>query len=250
MEQEILKKEYTLSATDIDCHGRFRLSALLNHMQNMATQHATILGFDRDYMMGEHNLFWMLVRSQLSLKRDIRFEETVTMHTWPRPITKGPIVFRDFDLFVSGEHVGEATMSWVLVDITSRNIIKPSTLARLQKTPEVQTPKTTAPGKVKLPEEMKTVFHRPVFYSDTDINGHMNNVRYVDIACDALAFEQRGEQYVSELLINYQKECFPGDQLEILTHAQGDEHFVTGRFATGQSSFDLSLTLATSEGEG
>jgi len=42
--REILTRTYPLTASDIDCHKLCKLSALLGHIQNLATDHADVLG--------------------------------------------------------------------------------------------------------------------------------------------------------------------------------------------------------------
>ena len=48
-------------------------------------------------------------------------------------------------------------------------------------------------------------------YSDTDVNGHVNNTRYADFACDAVELDKLPpEQFLAEMQIGYLAECRPG----------------------------------------
>ena len=41
-------------------------------------------------------------------------------------------------------------------------------------------------------------------YSDTDINGHVNNTRYADFVCDALELENLSQdRFLSQMQIGY-----------------------------------------------
>jgi len=240
---EILKREYELSSSVLDNHKRLRLSALLSHMQNMATDHAEILRFDAERMTREHRAVWIMTRSLLRLKRPIRMGEVLHIHTWPRPISRSISVFRDFDLFVDGEHVGEATMSWVLADIENRRMLKPSTIPALIESPHPAVVKDVIPGKIQMPETLTPRMRRPVYYSDTDVIGHMNNTKYADIACDAIHYENCGAQFIAEMQINYLQESFPGDELAILHGAEGDAHYIRGIDGDGKSRFEVRLKL-------
>ena len=53
-------------------------------------------------------------------------------------------------------------------------------------------------------------------YSDTDINGHVNNTRYADFVCDALRLEGLPRsRFLSELQIGYTAESRAGDVLTL-----------------------------------
>ena len=70
--------------------------------------------------------------------------------------------------------------------------------------------------KLRLPQEMEPVCHRRMQYSDTDINGHVNNCRYADFVCDAMEMQNLEEdKFLSQLQIGYLAECRPGDELEM-----------------------------------
>ena len=241
--REILKREYELSSSVLDNHKRLRPSALLSYMQNMATDHAEILGFDAERMTREHSAVWIMTRSLLQLKRPIRMGEALCIHTWPRPISRSISVFRDFDLFVDGEHVGEATMSWVLADIENRRMLKPSTISALVESPCPAVVKGVVPGKIQMPETLTPQMRRPVYYSDTDVIGHMNNTKYADIACDAIHYERCEAQFIAEMQINYLQESFPGDELPILHGVEDDVHYIRGTDGNGKSRFEVRLVL-------
>jgi len=241
--KEILKKTYTLTTSDIDCHGRLRLSSLLSYLQNMATDHAELLEIDAARMMAAHNAVWMLARLHLTLDGPIRYPGALTIHTWHRGVTKGAAILRDFDIFVGDQQVGEATMSWVLADVGDRKIVKPGSVPMMVDSARPAVVKARIPEKIKTPQEMTEAMVRVVRYSDTDSNGHMNNTRYADIACDAIRYDLCAGRFFSAVQINYLHECFPGDEILVLkTEAEG-VHYVRGTDAEGKVRFEVSLVF-------
>ena len=85
---------------------------------------------------------------------------------------------------------------------------------------------------------------RALHYSDTDVNGHVNNVRYVDFICDALHMENLGpERYVSSLQVGYLAECRAGETITLLTGAQDGLRYVRGTDQAGKSRFEGTVTL-------
>ena len=79
-------------------------------------------------------------------------------------------------------------------------------------------------------------------YSDTDINGHVNNTRYADFICDALELERLPEnRFLAEMQIGYLAECRPGEYIDIQQAGTGDSRFVFGLDEGGKSRFESAL---------
>ncbi len=237
---EILQREFLVDSRDTDLHGLCRPSALLGILQEMATEHSVVLGISRDIMLARYHSVWLLARLWYRLDRPVYHDQRLAIQTWTRGAT-GAVSYRDFDLFMDGERVGEAVTSWVLADIDSRSI------QRMQKLPEVvncavpETVKQKKLSRFSMPKEMVELTTRRVQYSDTDINGHMNNTRYVDVACDSLGFETMRGYFLAEAAVNYSRECFAGSTLHILGKEENGAYYVRGADADGTSHFDTVL---------
>lgn len=99
--------------------------------------------------------------------------------------------------------------------------------------------------RVALPEQFDGRVRRDLRYSDTDINGHVNNIHYADFACDSLHLERLGrDKFVRSFQIGYVNECRAGEALYVDTAVQGSELFARGQGEDGTERFDFSLTLA------
>ena len=151
-------------------------------------------------------------------------------------------MYRDYDLLVDGKPVGECVSIWVLVRASDRKILRLESVEELQNTGGGELCKTKKLTKLRLPEEMKPASRRRMQYSDTDINGHVNNCRYADFACDALEMQDLAPgKYLSELQIGYLAECRPGDELEMQLAREEDQYYVRGMDEAGKSRFEASM---------
>ena len=76
-----------------------------------------------------------------------------------------------------------------------------------------------APGKLKIAkgEEafLTCVAEHRISYTDSDVNGHMNNTYYVDYLCDQIPQLENGTHRVSTVRIHFSKEAVIGDVIEI-----------------------------------
>ena len=76
-------------------------------------------------------------------------------------------------------------------------------------------------------------------WSEIDTNGHVNNVKYVVWAIDAVKTEDIKERPLKELLINYDAEVMPGDVVKISRVRQETEdglvYYITGKVEDKQN---------------
>ena len=233
--------ETRLSGLDVDGAGHCKASALLNHLQNAAALAAEEGGFSRERLIERYGAFWMLARSWYRLARPLAFEDLVTVRTWHRG-GKGAIMYRDYDILANGQPVGESVSAWVLADINSRKLVRLSGIPELEGTGGGALCKTMTLAKLRQPGDLRDTERRPMRYSDCDLNGHVNNTRYADFACDAVGMERLPEdRFLAEMQIGYLAECRPGEVLTIQTSGLGDSRFVRGMDDAGKPRFESAL---------
>ncbi len=99
--------------------------------------------------------------------------------------------------------------------------------------------------KLRPPEAPERTERRAVRYSDCDSNGHMNNVRYADLACDAFHYEAMEGRPVRSMQICYRGECCAGEELTLSVENRGGRIAVAGadgggpvRFVSGTGFFE------------
>ena len=235
---------FTADSRDVDHTGCARPSALLGWLQEAATMAALDLHVSGPETLAKYNCFWMIVRMWLRMDRPLRWNETFTVRTWHRG-ARGASTYRDFDFLVNGERVGEAVSTWVLADRESFKLMRMDRLVEFQGTDGGELCKTLTLHRVKLPKELPHREERALRYSDTDINGHVNNVKYADFACDALHLETMPKtRYVRELQMGYVNQCHAGETIAVETAEADGRLYARGMGADGSERFDCVLALA------
>ncbi len=234
---------YPIDSRDVDPWNHCKPSGLMGILQEAAVAAACELHASRPEMMEKYNLFWMLARMWYRLDRPLKWNETLSIRTWHRG-GSGASSYRDFDLFVDGKPVGEAVSVWVLADADTHRLARMSKIEEFQGTDGGELCKNKSLSRFKLPQEMAAAEHRAMHYSDTDINGHVNNVRYADFICDAIRMDQLGQDfYVSALQVDYLAECMAGETITLFTGEQDGLRYVRGADAAGKSRFEGAVTL-------
>ncbi len=236
-----------LRSRDCDMTGRWKPSEIFVAMQELGAAHSDALGAGYDYMLSR-SLAFALTRMELHMERYPTLDQRVVGRTWVTPLMKW-IYPRHF-LFEteSGERLGYASSLWVLMDLNERKMVNPSLLDIELEPGDLSAPIRMPAKPLPVPEDCPAWERLPV-YSELDINGHVNNTRYVAWACDALGAETLRGACVSELLVNYSHEILPGQRVS-LRMLREDSAFRMSGEVDGTLHFSLSGKLAPAGGAG
>ena len=151
--------------------------------------------------------------------------EEVTLETWAGD-TKHflfPRYYRMLDR--EGGTLLSSSSLWTLIDAEKRSVISPQKEG-LAITGESTGHEIGLPtGIRKHPGEQARIFTVP--YSYTDINGHMNNVRYLDIAEDMIP-ELAGKGRLREIGVEYSHEIRLGETMTVSLHREDNTCLFSG----------------------
>lgn len=249
----IYENTYPVDSRELDPWGNCRPSGVLGLLQEAATGAAAALHASHGEMLEKYQVFWMLARVWYTLSRPLGWRDQIAIQTWHRG-ARGASSYRDFDLFLDGEPVGEAVSLWVLADARTRKLARVSGLEEFQGTDGGERCKKRTLSKLVLPPDMSPAGERTFRYSDLDMNGHVNNAKYADYVCDALHMEELGpDRFVSSLQVGYQAECRAGETVSLFTGAAQGLQYVHGT-GGGKTRFDAAAAISsrcgTALGEG
>jgi acyl-ACP thioesterase len=138
-----------------------------------------------------------------------------------------------------------ATTSWLIIDMNTRRLVRNSDLALSDTAMDAI---ATPADKVVIPVDIEPELIRkhPVTWSEIDTNGHVNNVKYVVWAIDAVEQETIKEKPLKELLVNYDAEVMPGDLVKIYRMKQvtdeGTAYYIIGKVGDKQN-FSVKLVF-------
>ncbi len=238
-----LEMEYRVDSRDIDMFQQCRPSAVLGILQEAATQASLALHISGPEALEKYNALWMITRNWVELNAPIRWNDLLTIRTWHRG-SSGASSYRDFDIIRDGTVIGQGVSLWVLVDAAEHKLMKMRGLAEFQGTDGGELKKAIKLHRVPVPETADGRSIRELRYSDTDINGHINNIHYADFACDALHLERYGKgKFVHSFQLDYMTECMAGETLSIDTTVQGDNLYARGVGEDGAERFLCAMTL-------
>jgi len=240
---QIHSESFRITSFLVNLRQRAGLYAVLNLIQDAGWQHAVALKWD----FAGQGLSWVFTRQKLVMKRWPLWNETVTIDTWLRPASgDSPFVFRDYELKVGAEKIGECTSSFTLIDNATRKLAKPdwSPLASLWR---VEGNLTHQPAKIALHRDLTSLADFEVRNSDLDLNNHVNNTRYAQWILDAVPLPKLLQTELHEYEINFLAETKKGDVVTLqqaVGLSEGDEQFQGWRKSDGKVVFSARMRVS------
>ena len=208
----IYRKQFTLSDLHTDCFLRLKPSVLLYFAQEVAADHAALLGTDWNTLR-QKNLFWAIIRHNVQISRLPVSGETITVETWPLPATRVAYPRATIAYDTEGKELFRTMALWVLMDTQSRAMILPGKSG-------VDVPGITrgleanTPGSI-LPADLTNCAEHTVSYTQLDRNGHMNNTRYMDWVDELLPSNFHQNHPVKDFTVCYLSEATENQKLSV-----------------------------------
>ena len=232
---------FTLRPRDCDLNDKWRPSAILETMQDVAGTHSLLLGCGREELV-KKNIVWVLSRSELHMDRYPVSGEKITVHTFPTPTRI--CFFPRYYIFTDarGEMVGKAGTLWLLLDLTTRRMLPPGDVGKLiPDNKDLSVPMNLPATVGNLQGEEFVSEHHPV-YTDLDVNGHVNNTRYADWLCNALGIDMMTEYEPERIILNYNHEVLPGHVVTLRRILKGNEYRLSG-IVNDSTAFEIGGSL-------
>jgi len=176
----VVKHEYFVGYQYVDADYKIKNSALLSMFEDLAGMHGTIAGED----IRTADTVWILTAYKVDIRRRPEYGEYITVYTWSRNI-RGLLAFREFEVRGSDDELLVSALSeWA-------HIFKADARpARV--TPELEAAYGSEPERTNFAGVRLRSIREPESYSSTgewvigrnwiDVNRHMNNVHYVELA--------------------------------------------------------------------
>ena len=228
---------------DGDHRGRLKPAALLRYAQQVAMQNAWNAGLTDEVYAQTHTAY-VLAKLALHFTRMPHVDETLTLLTQPQKVfhAVNKRITRVFD--AGGAEAALIDSRWVVIDTERRAILR--THPPMFEGPWADKVDAELPMKMEKypPADCERVGERTAVYSCCDLNGHLNNTRYVDMIFDALPLEALAGTAVQDLLIFYHKEVPLGESFMLYRKRTGPHSWYFNGQREGRPCFEATVTFA------
>lgn len=234
---KLYKRELFLTAGECTPQKEMPLPLLVSRLIEVATEHANIWGVGYAKLV-EDNQAWVLSRVTVEMNDYPHVNEPYFIQTWVEGYNRY-FSERNFEILDSkGNTLGYARTIWLVIDSTAREMVDISNLGYVIS--NVYDKECPIEPQSRLKAVTNARVNQHTFkYTDTDINCHVNSVRYVETLLNQWNIKHYEQKRIKRFEIAYIKECL-GDMLyDILVNEEDADdskleisHSVDGKLET------------------
>ncbi|MEA2069350.1 MAG: thioesterase [Verrucomicrobiota bacterium] len=223
------RSKHVICSYDVDPRLTARLPVLCGFMQEAAYHHAEHLDLGHSHLSAK-NMGWVLARQRIEIHRLPKWGEAVKVRTWPSGRDR-LFFYRDFEISDrAGNLILQAATAWFMIDIEKRERVHSGFYLGSDLPAAGSKVFSSKLGRLKScgcgdGESMA------VNYGDLDMNGHVNNVRYIEWVLNSLPLEFHQAHGLQSLEVNYLAEAVYGHSVSICTDEADPLHFNHGIWA-------------------
>ena len=209
----------------VDFTGKLTMGVLGNHLLNCAGFHASERGFGMA-TLNERHYTWVLSRLAIEMNEFPMQYEPFSIETWVENVYR---LFTDRNFAIlgkDGQPIGYARSIWAMISMEDR---KPADLLSLHNGNisdyiiEKDCP-IEKQGRVKVTETVPAG-ECVAKYSDIDVNGHVNSIKYIEHILDLFPLDFYREHVLRRFEIAYVAESYFGDKLTFIRQQKGDNEY-------------------------
>lgn len=248
MEMENIHREaYKVKFNETDYSTKIKMHSLINYMQETSSIHAELLGVGYEDLK-KLNLFWVVSRLKIKMKRYVHWNEDVIVETWPSGVDK-MFFTRSFRIYDGQENpIGDINAAYLLVAedsmfpqrISKLPIDIPSIENRFEPYERLE--------KIKFPKGDKILAaEKKVTYNDIDLNIHVNNEKYIEWVEDCFPLDMYKDMRIETLQLNFIKEAKFGEEISFYKYDDLEDkntYYIEGvEKQSGTQIFQCKLTF-------
>ena len=209
----------------VDFAGQLTMGVLGNHLLNCAGFHASDRGFGMA-VLNENHYTWVLSRLAIEMYDFPKQYEAFSIQTWVENVYR---LFTDRNFAIldkEGKPLGYARSIWAMISMEDR---KPADLLALHgdgisEYVENKECPIDKPGRVRVVEK-ELVGEHVARYSDIDVNGHVNSIKYIEHVLNLFSLDFYRENIIKRFEIAYVAESYYGDKLSFYRQKKDDHEF-------------------------
>ena len=194
-----------------DVNGYIKIPQLILLSLQVSGMQSIELGMSDMYILENYNLVWIITDYDIDVVRLPKFGEEMTIETEALSYNR-LFCYRRFTVFDENDvAVIEMMATFVLMDRDSRKVhaVEPKIVAPYEA--EFSKKLIRGPKYPELKDSTSKDYH--VRFYDLDMNGHVNNSKYLDWIFEVMGADFLMEHIPRKIHLKYVKEVRPGGQI-------------------------------------
>ena len=243
MEPNFYVQETIVQNADADFRSLLKPSALLRYVEQVSADHARAFGMSDDFFK-ERGVAFLVGKQALRVYRAPVRTEKLILTTRAEASRRGSIKRITTVTDQAGQQLAMVDCRWIVVDLATAHIMRQpdwSVDDFWNETVEEELPLLLHKSR-----ELTRAGEWMARYTQCDLNGHINNAFYLDIACDALPIEVVKAAPVTFASISYHREVPMGRTMEVFYAPSAQGWYLIGKME-GLTAFECYLEFGEKE---
>lgn len=223
----VYMESFKLSLEDIGKNKEITNKGILRIFENIATHQSDEAGYGVDDIE-KKGLAWLLLEWKVKVFKRISYREEVRANTWPRVFDRF-YSYRDFELYnEKGELCVIGTSKWLLYNVTKGRINRINDDIRNSYITDTKNVFGADDiEKIDVPNQYDSEYEYSAMRRDIDLNEHVHNLFYLDLAIEALPEEVFDSTELDNVRISYKNQIKLNDKVKCKYTCDGEFHTVT-----------------------
>lgn len=221
----IYKQEWQVRIQEVDTKLKMKFTGILEAFQEAATLQFEDIGYGIKSRKSDSPAV-IILDSKVNMTKIPKWNDTITVRTWCNELNR-IYCYRNFELINSkGEIIGTGMNKLVLMDLSKRRIMRIDEKIKSDIQVEDKFLYENDIKEIEIPEIEGKEEIQVIRNKDIDINGHVNNVAFVEIALNALSRQQYKELDKMNLEVHYKKECKNQETLKTVLYEENNQYTI------------------------
>lgn len=223
------KMPHKVEFSEVDFGYNMRVDHMVEQFQNVTGLHSTELEIDATTMRNTSNAFWILSKWKVKVFRMPKFDEIVTIDTWPT-FAKGVRFGREFTIHKDDELLVACNSEWCTLDLDTKRPHRVNSVHYPHDMPHRED-KSGAGDFLQVREvvDQAHLHHtHNVMFTDIDGNKHTNNIVYIKMMLDCFSIEEFATLHFDEMQITYLSQTFCGDKIQVYKKPTDYGYYIQG----------------------
>ena len=223
-----------VNSFDCDLNKKLKPDRLFGFFQEIAYQHADVLGFGISDFEPQ-NLFWVLSKAFLDIKKMPEWGENIVVKTWPKGV-KSFYGMRDFEVLNTFKKpIITATSYWAVINSKTHRPVKPESIKGTF--PEHNKNAYNSPQE-KISKNYRVIEEKTfnIPYFAIDLSQHTNNTYYIEQACNLFKL-QFPEYIISKCSFEFRSETKFNDKFTAAIGKLDDKNIIVEFLKDSKSVF-------------
>ncbi|MCF0124306.1 MAG: hypothetical protein HUJ68_00840 [Clostridia bacterium] len=222
----IYEEKFRIGLNDIGKEDKLTNHAILEILENVGSYHSDCVGYGLNEMKSK-NIGWVLLEWKAEIIERPSYGPYLTVKTWCSEINKF-FCYRDYEIYDHNNKLCVSAIArWTILDLEERKMIRIGDVIKdAYQAEEKNVSFKTKWDKLKIPTEFMSEYEYTVQRRDLDVNGHMHNLYYLDLAYETLPQEIYEQRPFDQMRITYKKEILLGQKLKCKYTKEEGKHII------------------------